>query len=405
MSTTVETIIARLESDTQQFQQGFSQAAQQSGQLDRALRTVTGASTVSTHAMTTLRRGLVGLAMTATQTSGPVGQLSQALLLFGGGGALVLGVAAGIAALALAYRAFTKDTRENTKAQEELIKQLQGVGVHAKLTAAQIELAALRAKALQPQTVGEVASQFLSDMTGGRLGTSRDEQKQQIQRDIAASLIKIAALTREVAKWEKGIADDAERTRREHEKSLEALKKMVTNAKMFKDAIETAVDKVAELATGAKQRAVEAFRLDFVDRTGKTATTKQLIEASFEPSEMQKALHDLGLSAGKQFALGIIEGIESMQDLLKSILIQFLSLGLDALFGRLFGPAKATFSSGGSGKGFKGFEPSIVSPASFSLNLGTLPAPTTPFAVMRDADWLRYLTGSLIQARARGFRK
>jgi hypothetical protein len=116
---------------------------------------------------------------------------------------------------------------------------------------------------------------------------------------------------------------------------------------------------------------------------------------------LSEELRALGMSLGKQFILGMVTGIQSMQDFIKSAVIQILSFGVDQLIGGIFG-------SGGAGdlvKG-KGSAPQspAIGPASFSMNVGGLPAPTNPFAVMRDAEWLRALTGSLIQARANGFR-
>jgi len=51
-----------------------------------------------------LRSAITLLALEATNTQGPLGRLASALLLFGGGSALVIGIAAGIAAIAGAYR-------------------------------------------------------------------------------------------------------------------------------------------------------------------------------------------------------------------------------------------------------------------------------------------------------------
>jgi len=69
------------------------------------------------------------LAFSAAGLSGGIGNLARGLLMFGGGSALMLGAVAGIGALALAYRHFTRDSREAAAAQiklrEELVKVAQ----------------------------------------------------------------------------------------------------------------------------------------------------------------------------------------------------------------------------------------------------------------------------------------
>lgn len=167
--------------------------------LDTQLATTARTTTTTNHATATLKRGLVGLAMQATATSGPVGQLTQALLLLGGGTGAILIVAGAISGLALAYEAFTKDTRDAEAAQKELVKQLQQVGIHAELTAAKIQLTLLRGQQSGPQTLGQVWQQFLSDMTGGKLGVSRDEQHERAARAIAEQMTLIVNLEKKAA--------------------------------------------------------------------------------------------------------------------------------------------------------------------------------------------------------------
>src|SRR5688572_10071757 len=93
---------------------------------------LTMASGQSNRAIGILRNGMVGLAMQATGTVGPVGKLAQGLLMFGGGSGLVLGVAAGIGAIALAYNALTRDAREAKEANDEFMLSLAKIGPHAR---------------------------------------------------------------------------------------------------------------------------------------------------------------------------------------------------------------------------------------------------------------------------------
>jgi hypothetical protein len=74
--------------------------------------------------MNALEGGLRSLASEALSIPGPLGQVAKGLLLFGGGGAVVLGVTAGLAAIGLAYQFLTRDAKEATKAQQDLADAL-----------------------------------------------------------------------------------------------------------------------------------------------------------------------------------------------------------------------------------------------------------------------------------------
>ena len=70
-----------------------------------------------------VRTAMTGLALEATATKGPVGELASSLLLFGGGSGLVLGIAAGVGAIAGAYRLATAETRHLREETDLLNKQ------------------------------------------------------------------------------------------------------------------------------------------------------------------------------------------------------------------------------------------------------------------------------------------
>jgi hypothetical protein len=289
-----------------------SQAAASLNRLDAQTNALTRTTALNSHAQATLKRGLVGLAMQATATSGPVGQLSQALLLMGGGSGLVIGVAAVIGTLALAYRAWTSDTREAAKAQEELIKQLQGVGIHAQLMAARFILARLQMDLAETQK----GRKGLFPWSRGPV----DEAEQGLQQSaIGKQLSIILGLEAGVAKWQKGIADDAERTRRAHEASVRALDKLAHNAKIFKDQVETAVRK---LDNWAKEQAVALFRGEFVDRGKDAAATKGPLESSI----IGRILHDQELFRRGLYTMAdaieefVVTGTFAFTDFLNNIL-------------------------------------------------------------------------------------
>jgi len=106
---------------TSQILQAMTRDAAKAG---GAVTQLTNASVGGTRGTFGLRTALTGLAIQATGTSGPVGRLASSLLLFGGGSALVLGVAAGVGIIATAYQLLTKETREAAAAQEKLREKL-----------------------------------------------------------------------------------------------------------------------------------------------------------------------------------------------------------------------------------------------------------------------------------------
>jgi len=67
-----------------------------------------------------VERGAQLLAFQAAGLTGPLGRVSAGLLQLGGGNALVLGAVAGVGAIAFAYSALTKESREAAEAQQKL---------------------------------------------------------------------------------------------------------------------------------------------------------------------------------------------------------------------------------------------------------------------------------------------
>src|SRR5262245_37557597 len=72
-----------------------------------------------------MQQGMRALAFEAAGVGGPLGKVTQGLLMFGGGSALVLGAAAGIGLVAAAYKGFTADARAAEKAQADFVESLK----------------------------------------------------------------------------------------------------------------------------------------------------------------------------------------------------------------------------------------------------------------------------------------
>lgn len=144
--TTLGGAVQRTTRATNQFQAGWASNAQilqalqrDAGRAAGAVNQLGGAAGGSGRGLTLLRSAMTGVAIQATGASGPVGRLASAFLLFGAGGAIAIGAAAGLAIIAAGYRLITKDAREATAAHQAFVTQLTA------LTAKRVpETAALR---------------------------------------------------------------------------------------------------------------------------------------------------------------------------------------------------------------------------------------------------------------------
>lgn len=193
------------------FTGGVYQATQSLGQLQNAQDQLNPSLEHGGRAVTELKRGLVALALQGASTVGPVSEITQAVLLMGGGIEVLLGVAAAVATVGLAYKALTADTTADRQAQDELAKSLDGMGTHAKLAADQLRLAQLQAQQ-QDSSVGTVLLRGLKAFAGPLLGgASFDEQQQDLERRMATLRTEIARLSGELeSPFNKALADASE---------------------------------------------------------------------------------------------------------------------------------------------------------------------------------------------------
>lgn len=125
-------------------------------------------------------------------------------------------------------------------------------------------------------------------------------------------------------------------------------------------------------------------------------------------AKLDKKLAAIGLSAGRQLIMGLIEGTMSLQQFLEKTLIDLLATTIMAGFGKLFssGPGEL-FSGGGGGGGFLGdFAPSpsaTVGTGSLHFSVNMPPA-SNPLAAARDQQWQVFLRQSILGARQDGFK-
>lgn len=377
----LEPIRAVLTADSAQFVHGMNRAR---GSLDN-LSVMSGRSH---RALNVLKSGMVGLATQATGTAGPVGKLAQGLLMFGGGSTLILGVAAGVGVLALAYKSLTQDTKDAEEAQKDLVKALEGVGVHAQLTAARMKLGQARGAlgetdVSQKGVFGRMLDVFRSE-------GQRETERQAALREISAAENAVAIAVRDVAKWQKQVADETAREAAERARIASMLRvvpdspvvaQMVGESLFQRDQARMR----AQLGGSIASQEVAKVSGDYF---------KFAARDIFLQSGISEQVRSFGISVGRQFIMGMIEGIESMQDLLKMVLMSLLDFGIGSLLNSII-------PGGGSVLGIAG---QTVGPAQFSLNMSGMPAASNPMAAARDAQWQSFLRESVLVAASQGFR-
>jgi len=435
----VETITARLEADTRQFEQNMARAG---GTVDR-LQTGTGGQTglvgAERHSRR-LERSFRALAFSAAGIPGPLGNVVFALTQLVTKTGPLLAITGIFAGIAIGVARANKELKEMVDLLEKARSRVQrewdvinkkGGGTDPR------DLGSLRTElARQIARITEVQNQ-INAMAAGPERAALREQFKDIARTIAVLNGAILQLT-ETLRGESNQALVEARYRFEHvgdaaedvevavarmRLGFQGMPKDIAAAKVATDAMTASLNAQTE----ADRKLLESMQMrrneindqlrtlqlrGLVDpKTIKEVIPDQAVldlrrqvEGWRDP--LEEELRQLGTSLGKQFILGIITGMQSMEEFIKSAVIQILSFGVDQLLSGLFSGNR---SSGGGIFGVDtpsigGASGSVIGPASFSLSVGTLPAPTNPFALMRDAEWLRALTGSLIQARANGFR-
>ncbi len=99
-----------------------TQTAPAAQKVATAVTQVGIAGVASSTGLNRVRNGLVQVALSATGSAGPLGRFASSLLLFGGGGSVVLGIAAGAAVIGTAWSLITRKAHE---ASEETKKWIE----------------------------------------------------------------------------------------------------------------------------------------------------------------------------------------------------------------------------------------------------------------------------------------
>lgn len=377
----VEVLTAKLEADTRNFTGRMNDAAATSDKMQRFT--------------TRLERSFRGLAFAAGGVPGPLGNVAFALTqVFTKTGPLlaITGIFAGIA---VGIQRAQKQAEEFEAAlariharEERERKAIQAAGALGTPTTTPLQQLERLREALRVEQEGLAAMAGAVPRQLGGAPTDLERATLQRIKDLQAAINELA---KNEAKWRREITESAFETWRADQRRFAALKE-----------VDVALQRMKEReATLAKSRTGFAEGMD-KELQGLDKALLGIAEKG-RHSTLMEDLRRLGESAGKQFAIALITGIESMQDLMRSVLIQFLSIGLDEFFGQIF---SSVVGGGGSNKAVSGEGPGrLVGPASFALQMpNALAAPTTPFAIARDAQWQSLLRSSLIVARTDGFR-
>jgi hypothetical protein len=387
----LERITATLTADASQFVNGMQQAK-------RALGSVGTASAQTNRAMGVLKNGMVGLAAQATGTTGPVAKLAQGLLMFGGGSGAVLGVAAGLGAIAIAYQELTRDAREAAKANNDLLVALGKISAHGRFSAERQKLETLQ-------------EQLGIAEAGTHIGGADFDRVIVDTKEVARLKGLIQKQTEAVAFWEREASREVVHqlgvigmVAFQEERRVAALKDglavMVRMKEVEQDFAQAGKSFLGWESGIKKELSVAGLKGEaFAEQLEKVK-----LKEFFPPDD---ELQQLGMSVGRQLAMGLMEGFQNMQDVMRSIFSAVLSFALGRIFGAIIGgavggPAGAVAGGVAGGK----FSGSVIAPASFSLNVtGGLSPAATPFAAARDAEWQRFLRESFIVATDAGFRR
>lgn len=143
--------------------------ARETMQFNGILRQTTVTAKGMGQGLGSVRGGMAALAAQALGAQTAVGSMASSLLMFAAGNAIAVGVVAGIAAIALAYRALTSDSRELAEAQDRitaaLVKEAE-VGLPATARAVR-DLTAATRELIEQQGKVKRFSDLRDDFGGG----------------------------------------------------------------------------------------------------------------------------------------------------------------------------------------------------------------------------------------------
>lgn len=361
-----------------------------------------------------LIRALEGIALSSIGLDSKLGRLAATFLSFSAGGAITLGVVAGIAAIGAAWDKLTEKTKRAREASEAAIKTSLTFGEPGgKEVFLQPQLEARRdllKSKLAEETTG------YDPKTGKRIpvvqGAARTTMEDEL-RGITAALNRLALSAKDAkSEWDQFSASLASGRLTERQKELIGI---MTGLEALRQQPGLAPSSTAGRPyvsdTGYQGFLRNQVSGDAVLKGLEAAKKRFPIVLRPDPKELSE-IQRIGADMGGELVAGILQAITdakfSFGSLLKGL---FITAAQTAV--RIGITAALTAPSGGVGAGVLpfagpggiGFAPATPpGSAGLSLDVSGLPPARDPFSITRDADWLRVMKESQRVARQGGFR-
>lgn len=406
-------------SDVVQFMEGVTQGAAE--EMERlgvganfaaeATERVAKQSAGAVRGMNLIRGASSALATTALGLPGALGQVAQGLLFFTAGSATVAGIVGGIGAIALAYHALTKGSREARAEIDELIKKGialaeanlsipdQMKGIQDKVD----QLVAAR-KAFIVDVVGPIRA-ALAEQTGQGFGLSAfNADQQETLRNFDKAIAGYRALRNETGSLPRELTISANLT-----------SAVATNLERAR----VAVDSITKKMAGMNKDLMDAVKapLETPDAPALKPFRIPLEETNKNLRDYARMGADLGAQFTQQLTGTILRGKKdfagSLGDLFMSAIEDVIAMLIKK---KIFESILGAITGGGSSilglipganiiagiTGAIGFSQSQV--PSMSLQVNVPPAPSDPRTLARDRQWQEALKESMHVAYQQGFR-
>jgi len=341
-----------------------------------------------------MERGLVGLASTAAMVPGPIGHIGVAMAGLGLSMGALLAITAILAGAALLFKKLGDAAQlaaDNVVAAgDRMRKNLASfVGAHETGAEGTFGLALLRRRledARDRLTIMQAPGDKLTEaLTTGPIDRSTEA--------MAAQENVVRGLQQAINDLEKAIHDMRVKELRQW---AEDMKPILANLERIGGLVGS---QARILATGpGGLRGMNPRGLRPVDAGEGVNNLRLEMQGAFDKDREKYAR--LGESVGRTIMTGLIEGMQSMQEILKSIFLQILQFGLGEFLGAIFHP-----SSLGLGDLAKASPAKVMGPASMSMNMNMSGVqPLTAFAIARDPGFQQAIRETLIVAVAQGFK-
>jgi len=392
----LEQVRARLVADASGFQAGMQQAQ---GSLQGFTRTGADAG----RGMHMVRGAMVALAAEATGTAGPLAHLSSGLLLFGGGSTVLIAIAAGVAAIGAAIHALGAESREAAKQTEQLLKTLTAIGpigaaraeimrITSALADAQARLAALQ-RPVTPD-IGNISTALDIAFPQGRAADA-ERIKAQIT-GLQNDLVRAQGRLNAAIQTQQDALERILHQRNEEARRLDFIGNKSENIALDWQAAEESIRHSVDALNVLKEKDIE--KLMSTESLGGTKFAKGL---KGQVEDATKPLRELGVSAGRQLIMGIMDGMMSMQEILKRVFLTLIDFAIGQFLGGIFHTGVMGGGHAISGEGAA----RLVGPATMQMNMNMSGLqPLTVFALSRDPAWQQAFRETQLVATQQGFR-